>query len=379
MAATITLDFLRELAGFKAERGCVVSICVNLDPAIAATQPEVATRVNALLAEADRRADELRETLDRERREALKLDLDRIRRWFEDEFDRDGSHGAAVFADGLDAFWRAERTTGPPRDAVHFGKQLYLAPLVGLVHDGEGALVAYVGRERAEIFRLKDNKLVEVADRSDDVPGRHDQGGWSQARYERHIENIVERHLRDLADALDGCVRRSHGAPLVLVGAEDIRSEFEALLSNDVRASLCGWTTAERHAAPAELLDVAKPLFEDWRERREREVLDRWREEAGRAGRATAGWEDTLVAVSDARVDVLLVAEGAARKAFGCPQCGRAQTEPGSCPLDGTELEEGDGLDLAVHQALVHGGSVHAIRAHQDLEPVGGIGALLRF
>ena len=52
----------------------------------------------------------------------------------------------------------------------------------------------------------------------------------------------------------------------------------------------------------------------------------------------------------------------------------------GRCPLDGTEMEQRDeGLDLAVHQVLVHGGQVLALRHRQDLEPVGGIGALLRF
>ncbi len=49
-------------------------------------------------------------------------------------------------------------------------------------------------------------RLTPVVDETADVPGRHDQGGWSQARYERHIENIVDRHLREVADALDRCV-----------------------------------------------------------------------------------------------------------------------------------------------------------------------------
>jgi hypothetical protein len=38
-----------------------------------------------------------------------------------------------------------------------------------------------------------------------------------------------------------------------------------------------------------------------------------------------------------------------------------------------------NGLDLAVHQTLVHGGRVWAVRHRQDLRPVEGIGALLRY
>jgi hypothetical protein len=38
-----------------------------------------------------------------------------------------------------------------------------------------------------------------------------------------------------------------------------------------------------------------------------------------------------------------------------------------------------NGLDLAVHQTLLHRGRVWAVRDRDDLEPVEGIGALLRY
>jgi hypothetical protein len=66
--------------------------------------------------------------------------------------------------------------------------------------------------------------------------------------------------------------------------------------------------------------------------------------------------------------------------AVRCPRCGRVQAEGDTCPLDGETLEaSSQGLDLAVRQTLAHGGAVWAVRHRQDLEPVGGIGAILRF
>ena len=38
-----------------------------------------------------------------------------------------------------------------------------------------------------------------------------------------------------------------------------------------------------------------------------------------------------------------------------------------------------DGLDLAVHKTLVNGGIVQVIHERRDLEPVGGLAALLRY
>jgi peptide subunit release factor 1 (eRF1) len=142
-----------------------------------------------------------------------------------------------------------------------------------------------------------------------------------------------------------------------------------------------GWVAAEAHVDAPRLLEAARPLLDEWRAGREEALLARWREEAARNGRAATGWEETLQAASDGRIELLLVQEGADRPAYVCPACGRAQIVDGSCPLDGTTLQPADtGLDLAVHQTLTHGGTVEVIgEEHRDLEPVGGLAALLRF
>jgi len=111
---------------------------------------------------------------------------------------------------------------------------------------------------------------------------------------------------------------------------------------------------------------------------REQEALDRWREEMGKAARGTAGWSDTLAAASDARVETLLLTSGApARTGRRCRQCGRAAADDGTCPLDGTPMEEHDAADLAIHQTLAHGGTVLSVNG--DLLGGEGVGALLRF
>jgi peptide chain release factor subunit 1 len=219
-----------------------------------------------------------------------------------------------------------------------------------------------------------------VHEQFDEQPGRHDQGGWSQARYQRHIEKLVDDHLRGVADELERQIRRRRGTGVVIVSSEETRSAFEDALSNDVSGAVIGWTSAEAHAGASELLEAVKPVVDEWRTREEGVTAERWQEEAGRDGRAASGWEKTLEAASDGRVELLLVQEGTDRPAWECPSCGRASAEGGSCPLDGTELEEREhGLDLAVHQTLAHGGSVSSLSARHDLEPVEGIGAILRY
>ena len=377
MAGTVTWSLLRELAGFRAEKGCAISLCLNLDPSDVPTAGDAQARMNAMLHAAERTE---RTDLTHEQRAALKADFGRIATWFDDEFERDGSQGLAVFAAGLDNFWRTLALPEPVRDSAKVSRDFYVSPLVSLVSRGDGTIVAVVGREQGQLYRLRAGRLEEIAEHYDEQPGQHDKGGWSQGRYQRHIEKLVQEHLKGVAQELDRSKRQLRSPKIVLVCSEEMRSEFTDALSAEVRDSLVGWTQAQAQAGPTEILHAVTPVLEEAESKDEAEVIERWREEAGRNARAASGWEQTLEASSDARVELLLFQEGADRPAYRCPACGRAAVSEGSCPLDGTRLEPTDsGLDLAVHQTLANGGAVWAIRHHQDLGPAEGIGALLRF
>src|SRR5919204_1210476 len=207
VAATVSWDGLRELAAFRAEKGCAISIYVNLDPSSAPTAADAHSRANSLVHEGQERAQSAHE-LTHEQREALRQDLVRIREYFQTGFDRDGARGVAVFCAGLDNFWRPLPLADPVVDRIAVGREFYLAPLVPLVGRGDGALIAVVGRERGTVYVLRAGKLEELLDQFDAQPGRHDQGGWSQARYQRHIETLVHEHLKVVAEQLDRRVRR---------------------------------------------------------------------------------------------------------------------------------------------------------------------------
>lgn len=380
MASTVTWDTLRQLAEFRAAKGCAISLYLDLDPSASPTAGDAATRVNSLVDQGSKSNGANRSEQTHEQRVGLREDFDRIRHFFTEEFDRDGARGFALFCGGLDNLWEVLPLSEKVPDEIKVGRDLYLAPLVPLVGRGEGAVVAFVSREQGRLYRLRAGRLEEVADLFEEQPGRHDQGGWSQARYQRHIEKLVQEHLREVADGLDRLIRQLHHPQVVVLSTEETRAEFDDLLSKEAHVAIVGWTHAEAHAQPPELLELATPVLERWRVEQETAVLERWREEIGRNGRAAAGWEQTLEAASDERVELLLFQEGANRPAASCPRCGRVSAEGGKCPLDGTSMERSDdGLDLAVHQTLIHGGTVWAVQHHRDLDPVEGIGALLRY
>lgn len=380
MARTVTWDELRDLAGFEAENGFAVSLYLDLDPRTVPTAGDAHTRLNSLLDGAAKANGDKARELSHQRRLALREDLERIRRYFEAEFERDGAHGLAIFCAGLDNVWRPLPLTEVVPDGIKVGRLLYLAPLVPLVGRGEGALVLVVSREQGRFYRLRAGRLEDLADHFEEQPRRHDQGGWAQARLQRHADELVHEHLKRVAEELDRFVRRLRKPQVVVIASEETWGEFEGLLAQEGRSVIAGVAHAEAHAQPPELLSIAAPVLERWQAGRETAVVDRWSEELGRNGRAVAGWQATFEAASDARVELLLFREGANHAAKRCPACGRLSVGGSKCPLDGTQLDDSaDGLDLAVHQTLAHGGRVWAVRHRDDLDDKDGIGALLRF
>lgn len=380
MTTTVSLDGVRELAAFRAENGCAISLYVNLDPSVAPTAGDTATRVASLLDAAAKSHGATRGDLAHEVRSGLKADFERLEQFFGNEFDRDGSHGLAVFAAGLDNVWSVLPLPWPVADAVRVADDFLLAPLVPLIGRGNGALVAVVGREQGRILALRGGRLEQVADLTEETQRRHDQGGWSQSRFQRHVDNLALEHYKAVTEELETLYRRLGRPRLVVVSGDETRAELGEVLPAELEEAVIGWTNAEAHATDAELAELVQPWIEEWRASRETAAIERWQEEMGKNALGVAGWADVLNAASDGRVDLLLYQQGAQHDAHRCPACGRASLDAATCPLDGTTMEaRDDGLDLAVRLTLAYGGDLLAVEHRQDLDAVGGVGAVLRF
>src|SRR5947207_12413349 len=269
MAATVTWEGLRDLATFRASNGCAISVYLDLDPSESPTPEAIDSRINALLDEIERSEAGNRAELTHEQKQGLRDDAARMREFFDSEFSREGAHGFAVFCAGLDNVWQPLPLSERVPDLVRVGRAFYLAPLVPLIGRGDGVLVAFVGRERGNLYRLRGGRLEELANEFEEQPGRHDQGGWSQARYQRHIEKLVQDHLKDVAATLERALRRLRRPRVVVVASEETRAELEEELSSDVKEAIIGWASAEAHANPAQLLRIVEPLLERWRAEQE--------------------------------------------------------------------------------------------------------------
>jgi peptide chain release factor subunit 1 len=368
-------DWLRKLAELRLDRPVVLSLYLDLDPTEFATPPARATAVRSLLDEAEREVNE-RSTLPHDDRMALEAALERARAFLERELPTDAAHAVAVFASEPIGLFEAVKLPRSVPSRVAIGRSPLVGPMARLERR-ERWCVALVSRRDARIFRGSPDGLREIGQIHDTVFGQHDQGGWSQARYQRGIEKEKDDHLKHTAEALMRHFKRRPFQRLITGGPREVVADFETKLHGYLRERLAGRIEVDVDSAtPEQVLQAARPRFEELERERESEALERLGE------RGAWGVGEVLRALNERRVEVLLLDEQFSAPGRQCPQCGwLGPSDAQRCPVDGSELIHLEDLtDAAIELTLQQSASMLAVRHDRDaLNAHGGIAAVLRF
>jgi peptide chain release factor subunit 1 len=350
-ANTITRGRLRRLAEFRPERGLVLSVFFNLDPSEFATPAARATEVNSVVTAAAHKVDEV-EGIGHEERLALRADVDRVRDvLIQSDVATNGTHGLAVFACGPAGLLEVVRLAHPIASRAIVDDRPCVEPLVRNGSD-ERWTVLLVNRRTARIFTGTVDGLEETDRITDEVHQQHDQGGWSQANYQRSIEQDKLNHLLHATDTLFERFKQRPFDHLLVGCPQELAGDVEQRLHPYLRRRLAGRlgidvensNAVDVKAAAAEVVDRHVAAVE-------REALDRMHQGIGRGDRGVSGPEAVMEALEQQRVEILLLAED-----FDAPE-----------------------LDDALEKAIRQSAQVIVVRHHEDLAMHGGIGAVLRF
>jgi peptide chain release factor subunit 1 len=375
---TLTRGRLRRLADVHPDHGRVLSVFMNLDPSELPTPAARSSAVTSVLTEAARRVDQ-EDGLEPDERRALRTDLDRVREVLTGDVASNGTRAIAVFACQPADLLEVVALRHPLESRVVLDDTPYVEPLV---HAGaaERWCVLLANRRVARLFVGGGDELEETDRIEDDVHRRHDQGGWSQANYQRSIDKEVEDHLAHTAEVAFELYKR-RGFDRMLVGAPDeLVAELEAKLHPYLRERLSGRISCDvEHSGLDAVRRCAGERIEEHARDRERVQLDRLAQGGGSGDRGAAGLAAVLAAVNEARVEVLLVARGLSAAGVCDPATGLLYARVEDVPDGATATPVVDIVEKAIEKAIEQSAEVIGIRYHDDLGPLGGIGAVLRY
>jgi peptide chain release factor subunit 1 len=311
MADTLTRTRLRQLAVLAPEHGRVLSVYLNLDPSEFATPAARSSAITSVLNDAHHKVEDIDGGLAHDDRMALRADVDAVRAVLEEPSIADeGTRAVAVFACSPAGLLETVRIKRPLESRVVIDGTPYIEPLVQ-TFAGSLWCVLLANRRIARIFIGTPEQLDETDRIEDNVHSQHRQGGWSQARYQRSVEEDVRDHLAHTADVVFDLFKRE-GFEHLLIGAPDETvGDLERSLHAYLKERLAGHLhLGVESSSPAEVRAAAARGIEEHERRRERELLDRLEHGLGAGGRAAAGVDDVLACLEAGRADTLLLGDG---------------------------------------------------------------------
>jgi peptide subunit release factor 1 (eRF1) len=167
---------------------------------------------------------------------------------------------------------------------------------------------------------------------------------------------------------------------LFLGGTSENVAQFRELLSKQLQSTVAGIFSIDMTAGEHEVREQSLILLKQANSDRERKLVQTLITTNAKGGSATVGLDDTLQAVSDKRVQTLVISDGLRIPGYVLDQAGFVVANLARSPLSDTELlEVPDVIDSAVAYTMIQGGHVEVIADDPDLEAVGRIGAILRY
>jgi hypothetical protein len=312
--------------------------------------------------------------------DSFKADEQRIREYLDEDFDR-AAAGVALFACSGVNLWQAVPAGVPFHDSVSAGPRPDLFQLARLIDEHETAVVALVDSNTARLFVTRTGRLEEAEQLDEDSVSfqKRSLGGWSEQRYQRHIDKHIADFARDSAAAIEELVGREDARRLVLAGDEVAITPLVEALSQAVAQKVGDILRIDMRAAADELDEAVREALAQAEAESGRSVADQLVAGVRSGGLAVSGLEATKRALEAGAAEVLVIAglPGAT------PEDSGYQDARDIGEQDLGELEPGV-LDLDTRNELVRlaattAAEVEVVAAHGGLAKLGGVGALLRY
>ena len=369
----ITQQEVKRVASLQNEEG-ILSVYVKIDPRLMYDPGQPAAKFKGALKRFERAASERQRAVAEREKPAVPAFL---------ENSTPHGRGLAIFSCQPAGIWEVAPLDVLVPSYVTVDDATDTATLAQVVDEYPRFVAALVQRDHAAIF-VAEQRASEPLTRIDsDVPGQHDQGGWAQARWQRHIEFHFEEHLKKVIDALQHLYYERPYARLAIGAVQDVGAELWKMLPDPISRRVIGVFPVDfKHETQEEMLERAYALVQEDERRCERELVDRAVDAAAAGGLGAVGIEETMRAVLAGRIQTLIVAEGVTKEGSACLECDYFGADISAvCPRCAAEGEVTDVVERMVEKAYLTGASVETVfgEARDWLLSRGGVAAILRY
>ena len=250
----------------------------------------------------------------------------------------------------------------------------YIRPLARIQDEWESFTLVLLSSNYAKIYSLSLGEIGYEKNLSKDIMNRHKKGGCSQARFQRLRKGAIHAFLTEVIEALEKIADKR----IVLAGPGTSKLQFRDMLPKYLAERIVDVIDISIDDEK-ELLKESVRLISEWEEKKSREAVQQLKEEILKDGLVAYGAEETLQAVKNGQVELLIVEKDYKIKGWICENC--QIVKEGSvkeCPYCGGSVSEVDVIEEILEFAERTDADVE-FTDDEEIADLGHIGAILRY
>lgn len=325
-------------------------------------------------------------------RETLERDMERIAQYLEAEL-QPSANGVAIFACDASGLFETIQLDAPLDEHwLYIGDQPHLYPLARVASQYPRYAAVLADTNKTRILVVAHGGVTSRTSVEGEKTGRTSQGGWSQARYQRRVENYHLQHIKDVVEALEKIVQKEGLDRIVIAGDAVVIPLLREQMPKPLAAMVVDEIALSSRAADDDIVTATLGAMRKLDQGTDLEKV------AGAVGAYRAGGlgvvgpDATLLALTNGQVDELLLTASLARleslsngtAAEMAIANDSAIAEPAVEPSAAGEAATAEMgavrlADELVTKAHQTGAAVCFIEDPALLEPFGGVAATLRY
>jgi peptide chain release factor subunit 1 len=205
----------------------------------------------------------------------------------------------------------------PVRSRLYWcGQNFILDPLKEMVREREIYGLIVLDKSDATIGIVKGKNIEKLKDLDSLVPGKSKAGGWSQARFARVREGLLNDFLKKIGEIASSKFREYRDLQgIIIAGPGPIKEQFAEgdFLNYEIKKKVLGIvnTSYTGDYGLREAVEMGEDLISEASIIKERKVLERFFDEFGKdSGLAVYGFREVVEALESGNLEVLIISEG---------------------------------------------------------------------
>ena len=250
----------------------------------------------------------------------------------------------------------------------------YLRPLARMLDEWEAFTLVLVSTNSAKIYSVSFGEVEDTNQLSKDIMNKHKKGGCSQARFNRLRRGAIHAFFKEVVEEL----QKFADNQLIIAGPGTAKTQLKEMLQKELHEKIVDIIDIDiddEHKAIKESIH----LISEKEQRQSHEVVQHLKQEILRDGLAVYGPEETLQAVKNGQVELLIIEKDFKLRGWLCEHCqtvGRGKKL--KCPYCDNKTSDVDVLEEILEFAERTDAEIE-FTDDPDIKDLGHIGGLLRY